>query len=113
MFARYITATKHREPDITWRARTCLTLTGHVRHGIKLNRAPTGRRLAKRQRGAGRGVNLVVVMRLKNLNVPPLDKLCRDLLDKLGQQRDANRCIGTINKRDGVRRRRQCGLVIT
>ena len=53
-----------------------------------------------------------MMMRLQNFDVPALDKLRRHLLDKLGQQRDANRRIGTIDKRNGVRRRCQGGLVI-
>ena len=54
----------------------------------------------------------MMMMRFQNFDVPPLDKLRRHLFDKLCQQRDADRGIGAIDKRHGVRHRGQRGLFL-
>ena len=81
MLACDIAAAKHGKADIARLAGAGLALADHVGHLVSAHRG-RGRRLAKRQRGAGRRVDLVVVMGFEDLDVPAIDKLRRHLLDE-------------------------------
>ena len=112
MLAGDIAAAQHCKADIAGAACACLSLADHVGDIVELYAAATGRRLAKRQRGAGRRIDLVVMVGLQNLDIPSIDKLRGNLLDQLAEKGDADGCVRAIDKRDAVRRRAQRRLVL-
>ena len=112
MLAGDIAAAQHCKADIAGAACACLSLADHVGDIVELYAAATGRRLAKRQRGAGRRIDLVVMVGLQNLDIPSIDKLRGNLLDQLAKKGDADGCVRAIDKRDAVCRRTQRCLVL-
>ena len=112
MFAGAIAAAQHCKADIASAACACLSLADHVGDIVELYAAATGRRLAKRQRGAGRRIDLVVMVGLQNLDIPSIEKLRGNLLDQLAEKGDADGCVRAIDKRDAIRRRAQRRLVL-
>ena len=82
MLTGNIAAAQHGKPDIAFLARSCLALAHHIRHIIQRHTASACCGLTKCQRRTGRGINLVMMMRFQNLDIPAVSQLRCHLFDQ-------------------------------
>ena len=90
MFASDVTATQNRKANVTFGSGTGLAVAHDIGNLIQIHLTATRRGFAKCQRGTRWGVQLVVVMRLSNFDIPAACQLRRHLFNKLCQQCPTN-----------------------
>ena len=82
MLTSHITAAQNGKADIPLFACARLAFANHVGHRIQINPAAACCRLSKRQRRARGCIHLVMVVRFKNFDIPPINKLRSHLFNK-------------------------------